>query len=159
MSARMPDASCMTILFRPDGRGYKAVRDATLALGCAMVITACAGAQPSILWVGAAVLLLAVGFALVSAKLIVGPDCVAFEIFGMPAVFPVDEIERDRFDELACMNFFQVSTRDGRFLLIPHGAFCDTAPFDAIVALAEGQQTRHDKNCGIDQAQMPVRDR
>src|SRR5580704_17016615 len=104
MPATMPDASCMTILFRPDSRGYKAVRDATLALG----------------------------IALMSAKLIVGPDRVSFQTFGISVVFPAAEIERDRFDELAFLNFFQVSMPDGRFVLIPHGAFSDTAPFEAI---------------------------
>ena len=159
MPATMPDASCMTILFRPDSRGYRAVRDATLALGIATGIAAGAGYRPSILWIGAALLLLAAGFALTSAKLIVGPDRVSFQIFGISVVFPATEIERDRFDELAFLNFFQVSMPDGRFVLIPHGAFSDTAPFEAIVALAEGQQTRHDGNCGADKTRMSPRTR
>jgi hypothetical protein len=150
----MPDRSRSVILFRPDSRSYKAVRDATLTLGVATGIAACAGYQPSILWIGASLLLLVVGVALVSAKLIVGPDRVLFEIFGISFIFPAAEIERDRFDELAFMNFFQVSMPNGRFLLIPHAAFSDAAPFDAIVALTERYQTRREKGCGIDEAQM-----
>jgi hypothetical protein len=159
MPARMPDASCMTIHFRPDSRGYRAVRDAALALGIATAIAAGAGYQPSILWIGAALVLLLVGFALTSAKLIVGPDRVSFGIFGISVAFPASEIERDRFDELAFLNFFQVAMPDGRFVLIPHGAFSDTAPFEAIVALAEGQQTRHDRNGVADKTQMSLRER
>jgi hypothetical protein len=148
----MPDRSRSAILFRPDSRSYKAVRDATLTLGVVAGIAACAGYQPLMLWIGAA--LLVVGVALVSAKLIVGPDRVSFEIFGISFIFPAAEIERDRFGELAFMNFFQVSMPDGRFLLLPHAAFSDTAPFDAIVALTEGQETGREEGCGIEEAQM-----
>lgn len=141
----MPDRPCRTILFRPDGRGYKVVRDAALALCVVSGIAACAGYQPSILWIGGTLLLLGVGFALVSAKVIVGPDRVSFEIFEISASFPAAEIERDRFDEMAFMNFFQISMPDGRFLLIPRAAFSDSAPFEAIVALTERQGTEREK--------------
>jgi len=150
----MPDRSRSAILFRPDSRSYKAVRDATLTLGVVTGTLACVGYQPLILWIGAALLLLVVGVALVSAKLVVGPDRVSFEMFGISFIFPAAEIERDRFDELAFMNFFQVSMPDGRFLLIPHAAFSDTVPFDAIVALTEGQEAGREKDGGIDEAQM-----
>ena len=151
----MPDRPCGTVLFRPNGRGYKAVRDASLTLGIAAGIAAGAGYQPPILWICAALLLLVTGVALLSAKLIVGPDLVSLRIFGTTVDFPAAEIERDRFDELAFMNFFQLSLSDGPFVLIPHAAFADTAAFDAIVALTEGRETSRGGDCEPDKADMP----
>lgn len=150
----MPDRPCRTILFRPNGRGYKAVRDASLTLGIAAGIAAGAGYQPPILWICAALLLLVTGVALMSAKLIVGPDLVSLRILGMTVDFPAAQIERDRFDELAFMNFFQLSLSDGPFVLIPHAAFADTAAFDTIVALTERRETDRDGDCEPDKAGM-----
>ena len=52
------------------------------------------------------------------------------------------------------MYFFQLSMPYVRFLLLPHAAFSDTAPFDAIIALTGGRETAPEKSCGIDEAQM-----
>jgi hypothetical protein len=151
----VPDPSCGTSVFRPDGRSYRAVRDTTLGLGTVAGIAACAGYQPSALWILAALLLLVAGFALVSVKLIVGPDRVSFGIFAMTMDFPAAEIERDRIDELAFMNFFQLSLSDGPFVLIPHAAFADTAAFDTIVALTERQEAKHNGNCQTGKTETP----
>ena len=150
----MPDRPRGILLFRPNGRGYKAVRDASLTLGVAAAIAAAAGYQPASLWICAAFLLLVTGVALLSAKLIVGPDLVSLRIFGTTVDFPAAEIERDRFDELAFMNFFQLSLSGGPFVLIPHAAFSDTAAFDAIAALTEGRETSRGGDCEPDKAGM-----
>jgi hypothetical protein len=152
MEHRVPDGSCGAMLFRPNGRGYRAVRDVALTLSIVSGIAACAGYQPSTLWILATLLLLMIGCALVSVKLIVGPDRVSFGILGMTTDFPATKIERDRFDELAFMNFFQLSLSDGPFVLIPHAAFVDSTAFDAIIALAEKHEAKRD--CGAEKVEI-----
>jgi hypothetical protein len=147
----MREDCCSARMFRPNSRGYRVTRDAVLMFGIAAGVATYA--EPSLLWICAALLLFGIGLALVSARLMVGPDGVALKVFWMTVAFPAGEIERDRFDELAFMDLFQVSLRNGRFMLIPRWAFADTMLFDAIVALTDRPATSRSEN-GADKARI-----
>ncbi len=85
-------------------------------------------------WLLVAVMSCIIALALAAVRITVTSNRIVIFCLGVPRVFPTMLIDRRRFNDFADQCMFQLSLRNGHFVMLPRSAFADATPFAAIEA-------------------------
>ena len=122
-------------VFRPNSAGFYATIAAFLTL-CAVAGNAIlADRANDVVWFFVVAASCTTTLALASVRITVASSRILVSCLGVSRVFPTALIDPRRFDDFAELGMFQLSLRNGHFVLIPRAAFADSAPFTAIEAV------------------------